>query len=259
MIITKSNCALNIKQQDAYEMMLNLPKASVDLVLTDPPYGMIKASWDDGINYEAFWRGVHHCAKPNAAILVFGCNKFTIQMAASNLDEYRYRFVWDKSSGPITGVFNSHKMPLNAYEDIVVFYRKLPTYNYRDCMRQGFAPYVRGKYGEHRRCGTPSGGCYGKCPIRTKVQSVHGERFPINILKYSKELKRGVHATMKPVALLEYLIRMYSNAGDLVVDPFLGSGNTAIACVNTGRNFIGCDINQEFVECTIKRAAETLA
>lgn len=255
MVIKKAQSTLDIRVQDAYELMLSLPKHSVDLVLTDPPYGIIDASWDSGLNYESFWQGIHHCAKPNAAILVFGSNKFTIELAASNLKEYRYRFVWDKSGGGYTNVFNSRKMPIFAYEDIVVFYGKLPTYNYQDCMRYGFEPYTRAAYA-YKNAKTIGGGCYYVGSHQKVKRISNGERFPINILKYKKERYRDVHATAKPISMLDYLVRMYSNAGELVLDPFVGSGSTAIACVNEGRNFIGGDLSQEFVDVAIQRINE---
>lgn len=253
MILTRHDSTLELRVQDAYELMLSLPENSVDLVLTDPPYGISKAQWDCELDYAKFWQAIHHCAKQTAAILVFGSNNFTVKLAASNLKECRYRFVWDKSGGLTTGAFNSHRMPLSAFEDIVVFYRKLPTYNYQDCMRQGFKPYVRKAYNRYV-AETNGGSSYGTCKFKPCAKSINGERFPINVLKFNKDLRmHGKHATSKPTALLEYLIRMYSNAGELVLDPFLGSGSTALACVNTGRNFVGGDLNESFVQTAIER------
>lgn len=259
MLLTKNKSKLDIRVQDAYDLMLSLPAGSVDLVLTDPPYGITDCLWDKELCFDSFWQGIHHCTKTNAAIVVFGSNKFTIKLAASNLKDYRYRFVWDKSNGVVTNPMNSHKMPMFAFEDILVFYRKLPTYNYQDCMRFGFKPYVR-KGGPRLLSKVLGGGFYAHGSKKTLMrQSINGERFPINVLKFNKDNHgSGKHASVKPMAMVEYLIRMYSNAGELVLDPFLGSGTTAKACINTERNFVGGDLSQEFFDQSVKAIIESL-
>jgi site-specific DNA-methyltransferase (adenine-specific) len=203
----------------------------VDLVLTDPPYGTTRCKWDEVIPFEPMWESLRRVTKQDGAIVLFGGEPFSSKVRASNLQEYKYDWVWVKENG--TGFLNAKKQPLRVHEDIMVFYRRQCTYNPQ--MRTGFTPYKTtsssktDNYGDYDRVETVSS----------------GERYPINALYFGRD-KDKYHPTQKPVALLEYLIKTYTNEGDLVLDFTMGSGSTGVACRNTGRRFIGIEKDEKY-------------
>ena len=236
-----------IKQGDCLELMKEIPPGSVDLILTDLPFGITSCSFDKRIPFEPLWREFHRVAKENAAILLFAASKFLIELAASNLKYYRYKIVWEKLIA--VGFYNANKMPLRAHEDILVFYKKLPTYN---------PQFTKGE-AYHRNHSTIRQSVYQKTErIPTKND---GKRFPRDVQKFATMYgkRRLFHPTEKPVALLEYLIKTYTNEGELVLDATMGSGSTGVACVNTNRRFIGFELEKEFFDIAQKRIDEALA
>ena len=173
----------------------------------------------------------------------FSCGKFLIELAYSNLKNYRYKIVWQKNLA--CGFLNSHKMPLRAHEDILIFYRKLPTYNPQ------FSP---GKP-YSRTSAKNEGRVYAK--KKSIFRTNNGVRYPQDIFK--SKIDYGGHETGKPTKLLSWLIKTYTNEGETVLDPTIGSGSTAVACIETGRNFIGFELDEHYFEVANKRISEALA
>lgn len=179
--------------------------------------------------------------------MLFGQGLFTAELACSNKEMFRYRLVWEKTKAG--GFLNARRMPLQAHEDISVFYKKLPTYNPQ--MEAG-KPYVK------RAVTNGDGGCYGKFDRVGQTNINNGTRFPRSVLKFSNDNHNSIHKTQKPVDLLEYLIKTYTNKGETVLDNCMGSGSTGVACVNTGRNFIGMELDDRYFDMAKTRIEEHL-
>jgi DNA modification methylase len=217
--------------------MCLIPDNSIDMVLCDLPYGQTaRNKWDTILPFDQLWFQYERVAKENAAIVLFANGMFTADLMKSNAKWWRYNLIWKKTTP--TGFLNANKMPLRYHEDICVFYKKLPTYYPQKT--QGNTPVH--SYVKH----TTDGSDYGD----TKLGVSGGgstERFPKSVLEFATDKqKAALHPTQKPVKLLEYLIRTYTNEHDLVLDNCMGSGTTAIACLNINRCFIGFESDNIF-------------
>lgn len=228
---------------DGIAGLLALPRHSVDLILTDPPYGTTRNYWDIPLPLEALWEAVRWALKPNGAALFFAQCPYDKILGSSNLKMLRYEWVWYKARG--TGFLNARRMPLKKSENILVFYQKLPTYNPQ--FEQG-APY--------RKISGPGSQSsnYGKF-LRTEAHSNNGRRYPGNVLAFPT-VQRTVHPTQKPVELCEYFIRTYTNEGEVVADICAGSGTTAVAALNTGRRFICFETAPAIYAHALERVAQ---
>lgn len=229
--------------------MRRIEGGSVDMVLCDLPYGTTQCAWDSVIPIDRLWEEWHRVTKENAAICLFGAEPFSSMLRMSNLQEFKYDWVWDKVKG--TGFLNAKKQPLRNHEIVSVFYRKQCTYNPQ--MTHGHT-----RKQTHRKS-NQQGEVYGGAAENFYDST---DRYPRSIQVFSTDTQNSsVHPTQKPVALLEYLIRTYTNEGETVLDSTMGAGSTGIACVNTGRGFIGieleekyCRIAQERIEKAVDRA-----
>jgi len=231
---------------DCLEEMKAIPDCSVDMILCDLPYGITRNKWDTVIPFEPLWQQYTRIIKEHGAIILFGQEPFASHLRLSNESMYRYDWTWVKNVS--TGFFHAKRMPLKNSETISVFYKKLPKYNPQ--MRTGFKPYshkVSAKIMHSRNYGDIKG---------DYVTKSDGGRYPLATIKFNKERPR-IHPTQKPVALLEYLIKTYTNEGDLVLDNCMGSGSTGVACVNTKRNFIGIKLDKEYFDIAEKRIMES--
>lgn len=220
--------------------------------MCDLPYGITNNSWDTIIPFEALWEQWHRVCRQNAAILLFCQMPFTATVVMSNPKEFRYEWIYKKTNG--TGFLNAKKMPLKAHEDICVFYRKMPTYNPQFWQSK---PYKR--TGDERTGYVGTSSNYGKFVRRDDRVSADGRRYPIDVIEFSNSGDRSAklhHPTQKPIALLEYLIKTYTNSGETVLDNCMGSGSTGVACVNTGRKFIGIELDHGYFEIARKRIAD---
>ena len=225
-IVPKSPaCPEGLFLMDGIEGLRSLPKHSVDMLLTDPPYGTTRNFWDVPLPLPELWEAVKWAVKPDGAVLFFAQCPYDKVLGASNLSMLRYEWVWYKSR--CTGFLNARRAPLKRTENILVFYQKLPYYD---------PQFEQGKpYKKISRTGDNSPN-YGKF-LRSSSGSEDGLRFPGNLLAFSS-VQRTVHPTQKPVELCEYLIRTYTRPGEVVADICTGSGTTAVAAVNTGRRFV---------------------
>lgn len=226
---------------DCLERMKDIETGSVDMVLADPPYGTTACKWDSVIPLGPMWEQLKRIIKPNGAIVMTATQPFTSALGASNLRELRYSWQWKK---PHTGQLNAKRMPLKNFEDVLVFYSKQPTYNPQ--MSSG-EPYVRGL----RLSQAVSQECYGVQRAHATINE--GGRYPTQLLEFSNRLDAKFHPTQKPVALMEYLIKTYTNDGETVLDFTMGSGTTGVACANVNRKFIGIELDSGYFELAKSR------
>lgn len=219
-----------IYNEDCLEGMKRLPDKSIDMILCDLPYGVTACRWDVIIPLEPMWEQLKRVIKPNSAIVMTASQPFTTILIASNMKMFRYCWVWNKKIG--SNFISASKMPLRVTEDIVVFGGR----KYYPIKRKGKRRFKGG--------GKQFVGIYGdnKSQKVTKPY-LSDEYYPTNIIEISNALRKGkVHPTQKPVALMEYLIRTYTNKDEIVLDFAMGSGTTALACKKLGRHYIGCEI-----------------
>jgi site-specific DNA-methyltransferase (adenine-specific) len=236
---------IQLLQGDCLELMKTLSDKSIDAIITDPPYGSICCAWDSIIPLEPMWEQLKRVIKPNGAIVLFGAEPFSSLLRCSNIKDFKYDWVWEKSKA--TGFLNSKKQPLRAHEVISVFYSKPPTYNPQ--MVEG-EPYNKGVRKEQTQ-----NDVYGSFD-QVEVKS-DGFRFPRSVQYFkTAESEGGFHKTQKPVALMEYLIRTYTNEGETVLDFTAGSGTTGIAALNTNRNAILIERESEYCEIIRRRISE---
>lgn len=214
--------------------MRDIQDGSVDMILCDLPYGTTRCKWDSVIPFESLWAHYTRIIKDNGVIALFADEPFSANLVNSNLKLYRYELIWQKEQG--TDFLNANRKPMKAHEKIQIFYKKQPVYNKQ--LTEG-KPYraVNG--------GKKSTDCYGNFKMGY-FKSMGDKRNPITVLKFNRE--RGLHPTQKPVALLEYLVKTYTNEGDTVLDNCMGSGTTGVACANTGRRFIGIEKDDHWFE-----------
>lgn len=227
-----------------FSAMKKIKDKSVSAIITDFPYGTLNSKrnhWDRIIDYDLFWEEVSRIGKENCVIISTAQQPFTTYLINTNLRDFKYSLVWEKSKA--TGYLNSKKQPLRAHEDIVVFYKKQCTYNPQ--MTIG-TPYDKGtaiRDTEH----------YGEQKKATHVKS-DGQRYPRSVVYFkTAEFEGKLHPTQKPVELFEWLVKTYTNKGDLVLDPCMGSGTTGIACKNLDRKFIGIEREEKYFKIAEKR------
>ena len=230
---------------DCLERMKEIPDGSVDMVLTDPPYQMTANKWDSVVPFEAMWAEVKRVIKPNGVVALFGSQPFTTALGASNIGQLKYTWHWRKSRP--SGHMNAKKAPLKDLEDILIFYAKQPTYN-----PQGVkACNVKKKNTPAR---VANGSTYGKVGNAPKVHEQRLTNYPRQVLDFASPHNVGAfHPTQKPVALLEYLIKTYTNECDTVLDFTFGSNTTGVACANTNRGYIGIELDETYFDVGLNR------
>lgn len=230
---------------DCLELLNQVKDESIDLVLADLPYGMTANKWDSEILLAPLFEQYQRIIKTHGAVLLFGMGKFGAQliMNAPAKMPYRYDWIWEKTH-PV-GFLGSHRMPLRAHENVYVFYKHLPTYHPQ--MRMGFEPY------KNKGKNDSSWSNYGRPSGNYTSRQSSGERFPIDVIKFSNPNNKSVHPTQKPVDLLEYLIKTYTDEGMTVLDNTMGSGSTGVAAVSLNRNFIGMELDEDYFKVAKER------
>jgi len=229
---------INLMQGDCLEVMKDIPDGSVDMVLTDPPYGTTACKWDSVIPFEPMWEQLKRVTKKNGAIVMTASQPFTSALVMSNVKMFKYEWVWDKVN-KYTGSLQANKRRLRRHEDILVFYYSQPTYNKQ--WREG-EPYSVTRTKGH-------GEYLNNQDARVKRYGVNdGKHNPCSVLPIKADNKKeaGLHPTQKPVALMEYLIKTYTNEGETVLDFTMGSGTTGVAAKNLNRDFIGVELDEEY-------------
>lgn len=239
---------------DCIEEMQKLNDIEVDLILTDLPYGTTNCKWDVIIPFDKMWDGIRNVSHDRTAVLLFGNEPFSSTLRLSNLKCYKYDWVWNKETS--TNFMSAKYMPLNPIEYVSVFYKKAPTFN--PIRRKKTIDYDGTRVGVADSQYRPqeSGVVGGKYARRYYVDD--GYRHPINLITFNNQREEcnnmhRVHPTQKPVALLEYLIKTYTNEGDTVLDFTMGSGSTGVASKGLGRNFIGIELDENYYSIARKR------
>ena len=219
--------------------MASLADKSVDMICADLPYGTTRNAWDCPLPMDTLFKEYNRVIKDNGAIVLFGSQPFTTDLINANRKYFRYELIWDKHSA--ANFLNANRMPLKCHENILIFYKRLPTYNPQK---------VEGKPTKEREGVTHFISHIGKI-MKTGGGNILGLFHPKSILSFKKD--RGLHTTQKPVALCEWLIKSYTNEGDLVLDNTMGCGTTAVACLNLNRNFVGWEMDDEYYRIACER------
>lgn len=226
--------------------MNDIPDGSVDMVLCDLPYGTTDCKWDSIIPFAPLWEQYNRVAKPNAPVVLFSAQPFTTKLIHSNLKQFRYCWYWKKNN--VTGFSYARYQPMRCIEDICVFYKKMPCYNPQGLVKLN-APKRRQKNV------TKTDNVY-KMETLIKPYEQKYTNYPKHLLEFANEAvsnKNRFHPTQKPVKLLEYLINTYTSPDAVVLDNCMGSGSTGVACVNTGRKFIGIEKETKYFEIARQR------
>jgi len=233
---------INLIHGDCLEAMKLISDGSVDMVLTDPPYGTTQCKWDSVIPFEPMWEQLRRVTKKNGAIVLTASQPFTSALIMSNVKIFKYCWVWEKSKS--TNFLNAKKQPLRKHEDICVFYRKQPNYNPQMTLGQ---PYDKGVRKDQLS------GSYGD--FKPKHVRSDGERYPTDVFYFKTAESEGRvwHPTQKPVALMEYLIKTYTNEGETVLDFTMGSGTTGVAAKSLNRKFIGIELDEAYFNIAKER------
>lgn len=239
-----------IIQGDCLEIMKHIPDKSIDLVLTDPPYNITACEWDEKINLEKLWQELLRITKEKTAIVFTASQPFTSILVISNLQMFKHEWIWQKAVG--SNFATLKYQPMKEHESVLVFCKTTPNYYPQLEDRKGSGK-ERSRY--QYKTSTTSGEAINQLhTIRKGEKYNENKRFPSSVQFFNnREKDRGLHPTQKPTALFEYLIRTYSNEDNLVLDPFLGSGTTAIACKRLNRRFIGIELDKKYCDMSRDR------
>jgi len=243
--------SLWLMKGDCLERMKEIESGSVDLILTDPPYAKTQNVWDSIIPLDKMWVELKRIIKSNGAIVMTASQPFTSVLVCSNLKDFRYDTIYEKSHA--TGHLNANKMPMRKHEEVLVFYSKTPTYNSQKTNK------VSANIRPNKVVATTSE-CYGNFNPNSERTERCDVSFPTSINKFNNSTtggERGLHPTQKPVALMEYLIKTYTNENETVLDFTMGSGTTGVAAINTNRKFIGIEMDDQYFDIGTKRILET--
>ncbi len=250
---------------DCLELMKQIPDKSIDMVLCDLPYGITNCAFDKHmVDLDKLWTQYKRCVKENGAILLFSVQPFTTDLICSNRKMFKYEIVWKKTLP--TGFFNAKKAPLRCHEDILVFYKKPPTYNPQMWTKDNAAIGRKRHNSDYK---IVCGEIYGLVNEESGAAYEYtetGKRYPLDVIEFSNwngalfgnTTKATKHPTQKPVPLLEYLIKTFSNEGDVILDNTMGSGSTGVACVNTKRSFIGIEMDKDYFAVAEERIKQVL-
>lgn len=230
---------MKLYNADCFDIFPTLKTKSIDMILCDLPYGTTKNRWDMVLDIDSLWSAYTRLIKDNGAIVLFGDGLFTATLMLSNKEMWRYNLVWDKRVG--CDFLNANFKPMKSHEDIMVFYKKKPVYNKQYWYSTPYKTLTNGRASDN----------YGKRDF-IGSESADGRRNPLTIISFARDSNR-IHPTQKPVALLEYLIKTYTNGGDTVLDNCMGVGSTGVACARTGRNFIGIEKDSDFFSKATER------
>lgn len=245
---------IDLYNGDCSDILKSIPDGSVDLILQDPPYNTTacKWEWDIMTKIDEFWGEWNRIIKPNGAIVMFGSEPFSSKLRLSNLKMYKYDWKWLKNR--TVGFLNAKNAPLKKNEDVIVFSNGKTANNNKNRMvyfPQGLREINKIKKSVSQGNET----IVGNRPSRNKDYVAKYDGYPNNILEFNNENKQ-LHPTQKPVALMEYLIKTYTNEGETVFDGFMGSGSTGVACVNTNRNFIGIELDEKYFNIAKERIGD---
>lgn len=240
-------CKIDLYQGDCIDIMNQLidKNIKVDAIITDPPYGATICKWDSIIPFDKMWDCIKRIRKDNSPIVLFGKQPFASLLISSNIKEYRYEIIWKKQQA--TNPFLANKQILNIHENIEIFYKKTGTYNPQTFLGKSYSIKQYDISVEKR-----PDNVFGRW-IGTKEKINKKERFPVSVINFNNCRKKNLHPTQKPLELLEYLVKTYTNEGDTVLDFTMGSGTTGKACQILNRNFIGIEIDENYFNIAKER------
>jgi site-specific DNA-methyltransferase (adenine-specific) len=231
---------------DCFDVFPFIEDKSIDAIICDLPYGTTACKWDSVLPFEKLWEHYNRVIKDNGVIILFGREPFSSKVRLSNEDNYRYDWIWEKSKA--TNFLFAKQMPLIAHEDIMIFYKKLPTYNPQKTKGK---PYNKGfeKRNEIEAVGKIGNG--------NLIINESGDRNPRSVIYFRTAESEGkLHPTQKPIELIEYLVKTYTNEGDMVLDNCMGSGTTNLACIKLNRKSIGIEKEKQYYDVAVRRASE---
>lgn len=234
---------IDLRYGDCLKLMKDIPNGSIDMILCDLPYGTTdKNDWDKTLELDILFFEYNRIIKTNGVILLYAQQPFASDLINANRKHFRYEIIWEKTK-PV-GFFNAKKMPLRSHENILVFYKKLPTYNpeLQDCTKKVKRP--------------DDSGVYGTRLSRSNEYVMEKTGYPRTVVKYTNVFTPQLHPTQKNVELNEYLIKLFTNKNEMVLDNTMGSCSTGIACMNTNRNFIGIELDENYFNISKKRVEE---
>ncbi len=244
---------IDLRLGDCLEVMKTIPSGSIDAVITDIPYGTTSCKWDNVIDFKLMWLELNRITKKNSAIVLFGAEPFTTKLRLSNLDNWKYDWIWHKNQP--SGQFNASKMPMKAYETISVFYKEQPTYNPQMVQRTE----KELKRLSHKSVeGVSTNTVYGDINRKSLNRYENTTKYPTNVITgikcvFNRSSEKVKHPTQKPLELMEYLIQTYTNKSETVLDFTMGSGSTGVACKNTNRSFIGIEKDENYFKIAEQR------
>lgn len=238
---------IDLQHGDCLELMKNIPDGSIDMILCDLPYGVTQNSLDIILPFELLWGQYNRVIKNNGCIALFCQGIFYVDLVNSNRKFFRYDLIWDKQLS--AGFLNANRMPLRTHEQIAIFYKNLPIYNPQ--MSEGEPLHSKGKSFLFKKIKNQN---YGDFSVVGDSRAGETNKYPTSVIRFEKPHPScALHRTEKPVALLEYLIKTYTNEGDTVLDNCMGSGSTGVACINTNRNFIGMELDDNYFQIAKER------
>lgn len=231
---------IRLYNDDCFSRMKKIKSNSVDMIITDPPYGITQNKWDADIDLKLMWKEFNRVVKDNGAIIITAAQPFTSTLILSNVKDFKYDVIWEKTI--CSGQLNVKKQPLRAHESVCIFYKKQPIYNEQQTWGKPYsinrkADYVDGNYGKQKESSKEN----------------DGFRHAKSVIKISNPRVKGGHPTQKPVPLFEHFIKCFTNENELVLDPFMGSGTAAEACANLNRKFIGIELDKKYFQMAKER------
>ena len=240
----------NLLQGDCLELMNKIPNKSIDMILCDLPYGTTKNKWDSALPFDKMWEQYDRIIKENGCIALFADGMFMSDLMQSNKKLWRYNLVWDKEL--ISGFLNANRMPLRSHEEICIFYKKLPTYNPQ--FTDGEPLHGMGTKFSQEKNKNNNYGNFDSCNNPSAKRTGDTKKYPKSIVKFPRPASCVmIHPTQKPVELLEWLIKTYTNENDFVLDNCMGSGSTGVAAVGINRNFIGMELEEKYFNIAKER------
>ena len=261
---------IDLRKGDCLELMKDIPDKSIELILCDLPYGTTACKWDIVIPFDKLWEQYNRIIKDNGTIVLFGSEPFTAELIHSNIKNFKYEWIWEKQKA--SNFMGAKYQPLKYHENICVFSKS--THNYYPQrykvlefeeikqmsdkeLKQVFETRDYDRFGKVDRRKTINQPNYSKeihyGNIKGSRKKDEGLRYPKSVLKFDRSVNSNLHPTQKPVALLEYLIKTYTNESELVLDNCMGSGSTGVACINTNRNFIGIELDEKYYKIACER------
>jgi len=243
---------MKLYKGDCLEVMKTIQDKSIDAIITDPPYGTTACKWDSVIDFELMWKQLNRIIKPNGAIVLFGSEPFSSLLRCSNLKGFKYDWIWQKTR--FTGNLNAKRMPLKAHEIVSIFNCKGYYFPQKTQAPEHLIDKRKTINNSKVKAGGGFNGSKEYINIRNKDD---GTRYPTTIQKFKNPNNKSLHPTQKPILLMEYLIKTYTNEGETVLDFTMGSGTTGVACKNTNRNFIGIEQDENYFNIAQQRIKET--